>query len=77
MASMYTERYLDRTEHSPITPQTFLSQTLRGRAKVYSFKYYIALQRDLDRRLQDGSVIVVKSVRGSIAYQRRSIDCEV
>lgn len=70
--SMYTDEYLDTNETRAITPGTFITKTLRGRAKDYSARYLRALLNDLQRRAAAGEVKLVRSERGSWAYRRVS-----
>lgn len=70
MASMYTEAYLDQNQSRGgyghgITPGTFLSYQLSGRAKQYKARYQRALERDLDSR---EDVIGGPSTTGASAY---------
>lgn len=73
MPSMYTIAYLngnaDRGGYGQgITPGTFLSSQLAGRAKQYKARYQRALERDLDSR---NDVIGGPSVTGASAYYWR------
>jgi len=70
MASMYTEQYLNQNQSrggygQGITPGTFLSYQLSGRAMRYKTKYQRALERDLDSR---DDVIGGPSKTGASAY---------
>jgi hypothetical protein len=70
--SQYTDAYLNENHNrglgQGITPGTFLSSQLKGRAKSYATKYRIALERDLNRRIAEGSVLPYASVHGGNAY---------
>ena len=70
MASMYTEQYLNQNQSSGgygegITPGTFLSYQLSGRAMRYKARYQRALERDLNSR---NDVISGPSKTGASAY---------
>jgi hypothetical protein len=70
--SQYTDAYLNENHNrglgKGITTGTFLSSQLKGRAKSYATKYRIALERDLNRRIAEGSVLPYASVHGGTAY---------
>ena len=68
--SQYVEQYLDLTETKPVTPGTFLAYTLRGHATTWAGRYRAALGSSLDRRVREGLVEMVPSLRGGIAYRR-------
>jgi hypothetical protein len=68
--SQYTESYLSENqrrggEGQGITPGTYLSSVLRGRAKSFKFKYQNALERDLESR---PDVVRGRSKTGAVAY---------
>ena len=70
--SQYTESYLNENQRrggvgQGITPGTFLSSVLRGRAKSFKFQYQNALERDLESR---PDVVRDRSKTGAIAYYR-------
>lgn len=72
--SQYIGSYLAATADPATrwTPATYLSYTLRGRAKDWwSSGYSRALWRAINRRVRDRSVIAVRSKGGSTAYIRR------
>jgi hypothetical protein len=66
--SQYVESYLYTARERRWTPKTYLHYELRGKAKRYGAGYASALQRALDRRVQAGSVIPVRSVGRKVAY---------
>jgi hypothetical protein len=66
--SQYVESYLYVAEKRRWTPKTYLCHELRGKAKRYGAGYASALQRALDRRVQAGAVVPVRSAAGRIAY---------
>ena len=70
--SQYTDAYLQENHQrgigKGITPGTFLNSALKGAAKRYAAKYRIALERDLNRRMAEGSVLPYASVHGATAY---------
>ena len=70
--SQYINAYLDTTADpaTRYTPDTYLAHTLHGKAKNYSMHYVQALMRAIGRRVAEGTVIPVPSVRGSTAYIR-------
>jgi hypothetical protein len=70
--SQYIDAYLDATAEPGTrwTPHTYLSYTLRGKAKGYSGHYYRALMRAISRRTAAGTVIAVPSKGRSTAYVR-------
>lgn len=73
MASMYTEQYLNQNQSrggygEGITPGTFLSYQLSGRAMWYKARYQQALERDLNSR---SDVISGPSKTGASAYYWR------
>lgn len=70
--SQYIDAYLDTTADpaTRYTPDTYLAHVLHGRAKNYSMHYVRALMRAIRRRVDEGTVIPVSSVRGSTAYIR-------
>ena len=68
--SQYTDSYLNENQRrggvgQGITPGTYLSSVLRGRAKSFKFQYQNALQRDLESR---SDVIRDRSKTGAVAY---------
>lgn len=70
--SQYTDDYLAENQRrggvgQGITPGTFLSSVLKGRAKSFKFQYQNALERDLESR---PDVIRDRSITGAIAYYR-------
>ena len=70
--SQYTEDYLNENQRrggvgQGITPGTYLSSVLKGRAKSFKFQYQNALERDLESR---PDVIRDRSKTGAIAYYR-------
>jgi hypothetical protein len=70
MPSRYTEQYLNQNQSrggygEGITPGTFLSYQLSGRAMKYKARYQRALERDLDSR---DDVIGGPSKTGASAY---------
>jgi hypothetical protein len=70
MPSQYTNQYLAENQRrggagQGITPGTFLSSVLRGRAKSFKFQYQNALERDLESR---PDVIRDRSKTGAVAY---------
>lgn len=69
--SQYIEDYLRQAEQHRWTPGTYLHYTLAGRAKDYSASYQRALQRAIDRRVQSGDVVPVRSAGARVAYVRR------
>lgn len=79
MASMYTEQYLNQNQSrggygEGITPGTFLSYQLSGRAKQYKARYQRALERDLDSR---DDVIPGPSKTGASAYYWRETEPKI
>jgi predicted alpha/beta-fold hydrolase len=70
--SQYTELYLDTTADPATrwTPGTYLTYTLHGRAKSYSAHYLRALMRAIARRVENGTVIEMRSKHGGSAYVR-------
>jgi hypothetical protein len=73
LESQYVEPYLDTTADpaTRYTPDTYLAYTLHGKAKDYSVHYRDALMRAIRRRVDAGTVVPAKSVRGAVAYVRR------
>ena len=74
--SQYTEDYLLENQRrggagQGITPGTYLSSVLRGRAKSFKFQYQNALERDLESR---PDVIRDRSKTGAIAYYRIELE---
>lgn len=70
MPSQYTNQYLAENQRrggagQGITPGTFLSSVLKGRAKTWRHKYLNALERDLETR---PDVIRDRSKTGAVAY---------
>jgi hypothetical protein len=65
-----TEAYLDSAEAHGYTPGTWLSRTLRGKAKRYMSSYERPLLADLVAREGRGEIIRVRSARGGIAWVR-------
>lgn len=71
--SMYTDEYLDYTTDSRVvTPGSYLSRVLRGRAREYAGRYLDVLTRDLETRVQAGEAVCVASVGGQWGYIRCS-----
>lgn len=72
--SQYIDSYLATTEDpaTRYTPATYLAYTLHGKAKDYSQHYVRALMAAIGRRVTAGTVVPVRSVRGSTAYVRRT-----
>lgn len=74
MGSKYTELYLINSEKRikcglpPLTPKTFLSQVLKGKAKKYSYSYYKSLIEDLEELVKCKKCDKVISAKGGIAY---------
>ena len=64
--SMYTDIYLRCGGR--ITPGTFLQGRLHGKAKDYMGKYLNVLLRDLEARVQAGTVVTVTSYGGCVGY---------
>jgi len=56
--------YLQETRKKRVTPGTFLSAVLRGKAKNYSGRYVTALINSLKRT----GAKPVPSIRGGVAY---------
>jgi len=54
----------------PITPNTFLTNTLRGNSKNYNGRYHDALRKAI---LAESNALAVTSARGSTAY---AYDCQ-
>lgn len=65
--SQYVDQYLDGPAY---TVGTFLTYTLRGKAKLYSRGYHNALLRSLQQRVIEGAVTIESSVRGRVAFRR-------
>jgi hypothetical protein len=70
--SQYTESYLNENQRrggvgQGITPGTYLSSVLKGRAKSFKFQYQNVLERDLESR---SDVIRDRSKTGAVAYYR-------
>lgn len=70
--SQYTDSYLNENQRrggtgKGITPGTYLSSVLKGRAKTFKFRYQNALERDLESR---PDVVRDRSKTGAIAYYR-------
>ena len=75
--SMYLEPYLDCVDGGRlVTPGTFLSQTLQGKAKSYMGHYYFALMRALDEEILAGHVLPIVSVGKSTAFKRIKSEVE-
>lgn len=53
----------------PLTPGSYCTLHLRGKAKRYMCRYYTRLIRDLSELERSGSVTQVPSVRGGLAWQ--------
>lgn len=75
MPSIYTEHYLNENDRRGgdghgITPLTYLSQTLKGEAKRWSYKYCRVLEADLVSR---EDVIRGQSKYGATAYYRKDV----
>lgn len=68
--SQYTESYLNNEGRYTIA--TFLKYNLRGKAREYGGGYFRALQKHLERLLDEGSVEKCSSVHGGIAYRRKA-----
>lgn len=70
--SQYTDRYLktnaERGEGNGLTPGSFLTYALMGRAKAYADIYQAALIRALDARVEAGEAQRGTSARGRDAY---------
>jgi hypothetical protein len=67
MNSQYTDSYLAETANGHlITPGTYLTYQLRGRAKQWAGRYHSALVRSLERV----GAVPVPSVGRSTAYVR-------
>jgi hypothetical protein len=71
--SQYTEGYLRYNEtHNPVTPGTYLTKVLRGRAKSYGARYEDALVRHLEALREQGVVEVVETVGHARGYKLRA-----
>ncbi len=68
--SQYLDEYLDQRDNNPLTPGSFLTYILQGRAKTYSARYYGALMRSLNRLVESGKAETCESVGHAIAYRR-------
>jgi hypothetical protein len=68
--SQYVDSYLDYARTHRATPGSFLSYALHGKAKGYGAKYLDALQTALQRRIDNGTVVAVRSTGGSTAFVR-------
>lgn len=68
--SQYIDDYLDSCGRNPVTTGTYLSGVLRGRAKGWIGRYERSLINAIRRRLADGTIKQVRSVRGSVSYVR-------
>jgi hypothetical protein len=67
--SQYLAPYLATTASGRlVTPGTYLAGELRGRARIYSGRYLRALEAALRRRMAEGTVRAMPSLRGGTAY---------
>jgi hypothetical protein len=69
--SQYIDDYLAVAAKRRLTPSTYMSYTLHGKAKTFSTKYEVALLNAIERRCRTGEVVPVPSARKRIAYMRR------
>jgi len=72
--SQYIDSYLATAEDpaTRYTPDTYLAYTLRGKARDYLQHYVQALMAAINRRVAAGTVVPIRSLRGSTAYIRKS-----
>jgi hypothetical protein len=62
----------DNTNSTPLTPQTFLNYSLRGKARAYSSTYFRAFMSRLSALYDAGLVGPCRSARGHEAYRWKS-----
>jgi hypothetical protein len=69
--SQYIDDYLAVAAKRRLTPSTYMSYMLRGKAKTFSTRYEIALLNAIERRCRTGEVVPVRSAHKRIAFMRR------
>jgi hypothetical protein len=69
--SQYIDDYLAVAAERRLTPSTYITYVLHGKARTFAYRYEVALVNAIERRCQTGEVVPVRSAHKRIAFMRR------